>query len=315
MEPRDGPGAGECQAPSSGEDHGAQPPAEQPPIDVIELNPHAPRPFVFTEVALCLRDMLRAAGFDAEHLVNQFDPEGLAIVFVPTDGWREAVARLDPARAVLFNMEQLGSASPWVGRGHVAALAGFTLADYHAANVELLRAAHGPALRVHEVPVVPSSSVVFAREPAVLAPSVDVLFYGTLNARRERVLDALRAAGLTLEVVTGAYAWELTPAIQRARLVLHVHYYETRLFPVARMLQPIASAVPIVCEASLCSPRNDWSASGIVFAEYDQLAATCCEMLAQPQRQLESARRNLAHARRVDTATPLRALLASLLAR
>ena len=24
-------------------------------IDVVELNPHAPRPFAFTEVALCLR--------------------------------------------------------------------------------------------------------------------------------------------------------------------------------------------------------------------------------------------------------------------
>jgi len=282
-----------------------------PLIGVVELNPHWPRPFVFTEIALCLRDMLRDAGYEAEHLVNEIDPEGLAIVFVPTDGWREAVARLDPARTVLFNMEQLGSESPWARAGYADALADWTVADYNTANVELLRAANGAAQRVHEIPIVPSSSVVFARD-ADQSASVDVLFFGTPNPRRERIFEGLRERGLSVELVSGAYGWELTPAIQRARLVLHVHYYETRLFPVARMLQPLASAVPVVCETSVCPALNDWSGSGIVFADYEQLVPACVELLAAPARQLDSVRRSLRHARRVDTATPLRALIGSL---
>ena len=288
-----------------------------PPIGVVELNPHAPRPFVFTEMALCLRDMLREAGYEAEHLVNELDPDGLSIVFVPTDGWQEAVAQLDPARTVLFNMEQLGSASPWAHETYVQALMGWTVADYHTANVDFLRsrhALHDQRPRVHEIAVVPSSSVVFARD-ADRPPSVDVLFFGSPNPRRERIVAALRGAGLTVEEVSGAYGWELTAAIQRARLVLHVHFYETRLFPVARMLQPVASAVPIVCESSVCPALNDWTDSGIVFADYDALVPACLELLAQPARQLESARRSLRHARRVDTTAPLRALIDSMLAR
>lgn len=289
----------------------AQSAGAAPHIGVVELNPHWPRPYVFSEIALCLRDQLLAAGYEAEHLVNQIDADGVSIVFVPTDDWRSAVGHLDPSRAVLFNMEQLGSDSPWSSAGYAQALAGWTVADYNTANVEWLRQANGPAQRVHEVPIVPGASVVFVHEPDE-PPTVDVLFFGSPNARRERIFEQLRAAGLSVEVVSGAYGWELTPALQRARLVLHVHYYETRLFPIARMLQPVASAVPIVCETSLCPALNDWSDSGIVFADYDRLATACVDLLAQPARQLDAVRRNLRHARRIDTTTPLRALIAEL---
>jgi hypothetical protein len=289
-------------------------PAAAPRIAVVELNPHWPRPFVFTEIALCLRDMLREAGYEAEHLVNEVEDEGTSIVFVPTDGWQQAVAQMDPARTVLFNMEQLGSDSPWARAGYVEALGRWTVADYNTANVELLRCAHGAAQRVHEIPIVPTSSVVFARD-ADLAPSVDVLFFGTPSARREHVFEGLRAAGLSVEVVSGAYGWELTPAIQRARLVLHVHYYETRLFPVARMLQPLASAVPVLCETSVCPALNRWTESGIVFADYEQLVPACVALLAQPARQIECVRRSLRHARRVDTAAPLHGLIGDLVGR
>jgi hypothetical protein len=284
---------------------------DPPRVCVVELNRHAPRPFVFTEIALCLRDMLQAAGFDAEHLVNEVDADAINILFVPTDGWEQALAQLDPARTVLFNLEQLGSDSPWARAGYAAKLARWTVADYSSANVEFLRATNGPAQQVHEVPVVPGSSVVFAGD-ATITPSTDVLFFGTPNPRRERIFDGLRAAGLTVEVVSGAYGGELTPAIRRARLVLHVHYYETRLFPVARMLQPLASAVPIVCEASVCPALSDWTASGIVFADYDRLVEACTALLRDPARQLEGVRRSLAHVRRIDTAAPLRRLIASL---
>lgn len=285
-----------------------------PPIGVVELNPHWPRPFVFTEIALCLRDQLRDAGFEAEHLVNEIDPDGLAIVFVPTDNWAAAVVGLDPARTALFNMEQLGSRSPWAQARYVEALAGWTVADFSTANVEFLRAANGAAQRVHEIAVVPASSVVFACDDDA-SPSVDVLFYGTPNERREHIFTGLRAAGLTVEAVNGAYGWELTPALRRARLVLHVHYYETRLFPVARMLQPLASGVPVVCERSVCPALGDWSNSGIVFADYDDIVPACVELLAQPARQLQAVRRSLQHVRRIDTATPLRALIDGLTGR
>lgn len=276
--------------------------------NVVEINPYHPRPFVFTELALCLRDALRQCGYLSRHLVNEVDPAVPAIVFVPTDGWQDFVAGLDPARTVLFNMEQLGSDAPWTRDGYVEALARWTVADYNSANIAFLRQANGEAQRAHEIPVVPGPSVVFAGDRTI-ERCVDILFFGTLNPRREAVIERLRAAGLVVETVAGAYAWELTPALQRARILLHVHFYETRLFPVARMLQPVAAAMPVVCETSVCPQLADWHGSGMVFADYDDLVPACVALLNEPARQLETAQRSWRFARQIDVATPLAALL------
>lgn len=281
-------------------------------LDVVEINAYAPRPFVFSEIALCLRDALRRAGVASEHQVNRSEPGVPCVVFVPTDGWEAFVANLDPQRTVLFNMEQLGSDAPWTRDGYAEALARWTVADYSASNVEWLRRHNGQAQRVQELPIVPGPSVAFAA-PAPAEPEVDVLFFGTMNPRREQVIAQLREAGLTVEAVAGSFGWELTPAILRARLVLHVHFYETRLFPVARIVQPVAQGVPIVCEGSVCSPLADWSAgSGIVFADTDQLVEACRALLADPGRRLRSAQQSWRFAQQLDIAVPLRALWAEL---
>lgn len=281
-------------------------------MNVVEINAYAPRPFVFTELALCLRDALRRAGVASERLLNRVEPGVPSIVFVPTDGWEAFVAPLDPRQTVLFNMEQLGSDAPWTRDGYVDALRRWIVADYNASNVAWLKSANGAGQRVHEIPIAPGPSVAFAGGPPG-EPAVDVLFYGTMNPRREAVIAALREAGLSVELAVGSFGWELAPAVLRARLVLHVHFYETRLFPVARILQPVAQGVPIVCETSVCSPLADWSAgSGIVFADHDRLVDACRQLLADPARQLQAVQRSFRFAQQLDLSGPLRALWADL---
>lgn len=288
--------------------------AERLGIDVLELNPHAPRPFVFSELAACLCQSVQQAGHDCRHLINQRPGPGrVALVFVPAPGWEDFVSTLDRQRTVLINLEQFGSDSALIVNGHIDKLLSWPLADYITANVDYLRRTQVLKHAVCELPFVPGSAAIFRPELAT-EKSVDVLFFGSLNERRQRVLAQIEAAGLTVETVSGAYAWELTPAILRARLVLHVHFYETRLFPIARMLQPVANGVPVVCETSVHSRLSDWSQSGMVFAEYDALAAACVALLGSPQRQLDSAQRCLRFARQVDFDAAFKALLAGLAA-
>jgi hypothetical protein len=273
-------------------------------IDVVEINPYAPRPFVFTEVCQCLCAQLRQAGWRSSHRSNAVseDERTLSIVCVPTDGWQEFVARLDPRRTVLFNLEQLGSEAPFARGDYVQQLGRWAVADYNSANIAHLRGANGSAQCAFELPVVPQPMLAgTAPQPEETdTPSVDVLFYGSLNERRQQVIDALRAAGLSVETVAGAYAWELAPAVRRARLVLHVHFYETRRFPVARVLQPIAAGVPVLCEDSVFTDALDWSASGIVFAPLERLVPTALQLLRHPQHRLRSAQAAWRFAARLD---------------
>jgi len=180
--------------------------------------------------------------------------------------------------------------------------------DYHSANVAWLQRANGEAQQVLQLPLVPGPSVVHPA-PDTDAKSVDVLFFGSPSPRRERIIGRLREAGITVETVAGAYAHELAPALRRARLVVNVHFYDTGLFPVTRILQPVANHIPIVCETSVFSDGADWSASGILFADYDAIAAACIVLLKSDREMRERAQRARRFAAQIDFATPFRALV------
>lgn len=280
-------------------------------IDVVELNPHAPRPFAFTEAALCLRDSIRAAGLGSHHRVNIADPGTACIVLGAVPPFHAPLGQLDARRAMVFNFEQLGSTSSIAGPDYLRWLGQWLVLDYHSQNVEFLRRVNGPSQQVLELPVVPSRSLLF-RPDLPADRSVDVLFFGSANKRREALLRQLEGAGLRVETVAGAYAEELTPAIRRARLVLHIHYYETGLFPVARILQPVAAGVPIVCESSVFSAGCDWSGSGILFAPYEGLVEACRQLLASEDEQQQRATRAREFAAHIDFAGPFQRVLEAL---
>ena len=275
--------------------------AGRPAIDVVEKNPYLPQPFVFSEVAVCLRDSIRAAGYASEHLVNRIDPAAYSIILGGTPELLRDLPGADPMRCAIFNFEQLGSSSNIATPEYRRWLSDWLVLDYHSSNVEFLKRENGPNQLAFELPLVPSENLVVGGDEA---KTVDVLFFGTMSERRARVLVDLEALGLKVEVVAGAYGSELAPAIRRAKLVLHIHYYESALFPIARFVQPVMMGVPIVCETSVFSEHGDWSHSGIVFADYAHLAETCHELIDSPERMARRAQMAREFVHHIDFAAP-----------
>src|SRR3569832_2155849 len=273
----------------------------RPQINVVEKNPYVPQPFVLTEVAICLRDAISAAGYASEHLVNRIDPQAYSIVLGGSPALEKEFAHLDRERCAIFNFEQLGSTSNIATPEYRAWLADWLVLDYHASNIDLLKRENGARQLAFELPLVLGTSLATTSDEA---KTVDVLFYGTMSERRAHVLRELEAMGMKVEVVAGAYGHELAPAVRRARLVLHIHYYESALFPVARIVQPAVMGVPVVCETSALSELNDWSHSGVVFADYAHLAETCRDLLEAPDRMAQRARLSRDFVEHIDFATP-----------
>jgi hypothetical protein len=286
-------------------------PATVREVNVVELNPYAPRPFAFTEAALCLRDSIEAAGYESNLYINRTDSSAISVILGAVPPRLGPLDQLDPRRTIIFNFEQLGSDHSVASVEYLSWLRNWMVADYHSANVEYLKRLNGNAQQIFELPVVPGPSIAF-RPDLDSGKSVDVLFFGSPNERRAEILRRLQAAGMSVESVAGAYAGELAPAIRRARVVLHAHFHDTALFPTARILQPVMDGVPIVCEASAFSALSDWSRSGIVFAEYDGLVAACRSLLNSREEQLTRAQRSRDFARQLEFAAPLRLMLEAL---
>ncbi|WP_195763660.1 hypothetical protein [Duganella guangzhouensis] len=108
-------------------------------------------------------------------------------------------------------------------------------------------------------------------------------FWGTHNDRRLKLLHFLVSKGRDVRALTGHYGQHLSAAVAQSRLCLNAHFYASGIFELARCLRPLAMGMPIVSETSNLPTLVDWRQSGIFFREYDELAASCDELLFQPE--------------------------------
>jgi hypothetical protein len=109
-------------------------------------------------------------------------------------------------------------------------------------------AMHAMLLRVRHVPLgyVPSCT----RRSQRPYPDLDVLFYGSINPRRNAVLERMRALGLRVEVVFGVFGPALDALIARSKVVLNVHFYEPGLFEAVRVMPLLHRGVCVLSENS-----------------------------------------------------------------
>lgn len=262
-------------------------------INVIEFNQYAPLPFVFSEAALCLRDSIRLAGYSCELLFNSVDvadTNDYSIVLGARSG-EPRLSKLNPSRIILFNFEQLNSSSALVNEAYIAWLQQNIVFDYHSSNVEFLKTIN-PGGSFHEIPMVPSFSLIpeFQSCPAQTS---DVLFVGSKSKRRLEIIDTLNSVGIHAKSIQGAYGTALTSAILGTKIILNVHFYETKLFPALRVLQPVLLGIPIVSETSVFSANGNWSRSGIKFADYSDIVGACADLLNATSEQLQNVRQSL----------------------
>jgi hypothetical protein len=268
---------------------------------VIVSPPGYPHAEAFREVAESVVAALRDLGHDAVPARDFAAIDRRAIVFGAN--LLERAGLEPPADAILYNLEQVTPDSPWFPAAMLERLRRHAVWDYSAANVARL-AALGIAATLVPIGYHP----VLARIERA-AEDIDVLFYGSLNPRREAVLDALEARGLQVASVFGVYGAERDALIARAKLVLNVHYYEARVFEIVRVSYLLANRRCVVSETG-AEPAEEaaWS-DGIAFAPYEGLVDTCVALAAS-----RSERRRLAEAGHARfAARPLAPILQALL--
>jgi len=182
-----------------------------------------------------------------------------------------------PADAIVVNLEQIAPGSKWMVPAYLDILAAAgTVWDYSRANIDALRTLGIAA------DLVPIGFVPALRRIQPQTADIDVLFYGSVNERRHRVLEALRARGLRVEAVFGVYGRERDALIARAKLVLNMHYYDAKVFEIVRVSYLLANGICVVSERGSDPGAEAPFDGGIAFAAYDELVDRCVALLADP---------------------------------
>lgn len=233
----------------------------------------------FDPVVSVLMTTLHARGHRVETVVNKFNSEGLNVV-IGAHLLQDPKMLLEEPNTVVYNFEQFDTKSGWFNSDYVSLLKSKPYWDYSTANIAAMKKAYPEAQATHVpfayAPVLDYSYVrrdVFRVKPK----GIDVLFFGSMNDRRAKVIGQLTDMGLNVQAVFGVYGPELSVLIHRSKVVLNMHYYESSVFEAVRVLPLLASRIPVVSEQSVDDADYGYLKPpfGIQCTTYESLASTC----------------------------------------
>jgi hypothetical protein len=255
----------------------------------------------FEEVALSLQEAFEALGHDVSIVNTPYLLRGTVIVLgthlLP-------YVELPPLPLILFNLEQILEDSPWLKPEYLQLLKHYPVWDYSPQNIAAL-ARYGIQAILCGVGYMPG----LARIAKAQIEDIDVLFIGSLNARRRAILAALN--GRRVVHVFDLYGPERDAFIARAKIVLNVHYYESKVFEIVRVSFLLANQKCVVSELGQDEVLEAMFREGIRFVPYDSLAQTCFDLLERPQQRHELAAKGFAAFRAMSQVPMLQQALAA----
>jgi hypothetical protein len=251
-----------------------------------DRNPHAA---CFEEVAVALKDSLLRLGHEIfKGTVG--DPTldyGRMIMFGVNNGeWLVDV----PKDAIIFNSEQISAVDDperyvqnhKLYRDHV-------VWDYSATNLETLR-----QLGIQRAVHCPIGYIDTMTTIAPVEEDIDVLFYGSTNPHRLKILDGLDAAGLKVKRLFGVYGKERDAWIARSKVVLNLHHYHRGVFEIFRVSHLVANNKCVVSEDGGVDQQLNEQARRLTWSvPYDDIIDACRGLVFDPALRATAAERGM----------------------
>lgn len=191
-----------------------------------------------------------------------------------------------PRDAIVYNSEQVEPESQWIRGAYLRALTQRVVWDYSDENVRRLRQLGAQLVRHVPLGYVPELVRI-----APLPEDIDVLFYGSVNRRRQKILEALRERGLNVVTLFGCYGEERDRAIARAKVVLNVHFYTAKIFEIVRVAYLLSNSKTVVAECGPDTHLDPHLRDAMRCVPYEGLVAACVELAGNPGKRAELAER------------------------
>lgn len=117
-------------------------------------------------------------------------------------------------------------------------------------------------------------------------PEYDVAFYGDIhNPRRKAFLDEI-AKHYKLHIISEVFGDDLYRELQKAKMVLNIHYYEDALLETTRIYECLSLGLTVISEKSSDFEDHSSLYDKVRFTEIDDISGMCQaiqEVLDQPE--------------------------------
>ena len=179
-----------------------------------------------------------------------------------------------PDKYIVWQFEQFSS--KWFKDQYIKILRGAqSVLDYSQRNCKELHTRYG--INAHFVPVLP---LPITHRTIKTNKTIDVLFCGSINDRRKKIIEELQNRGLVVECRSDLWRTSLASKIRQSRLCLNMHYYPDATLETTRLLTLIKHEAQILSEPSSDTVLDKHYSKRVQFAQYDQLVDKAVELLS-----------------------------------
>ena len=230
----------------------------------------------FAEVGFLIKQSLVSCGISCDIAVNDMAPDKINVIV----GWHLLHFKKEylSFKYIPYQLEQL-SLETWnaFSEDTVQVLShAFRVWDYSEENIRFLKERGIKALHL---PVGYHQSL--EQVPQGRPKDIDVLFFGSIGERRQKVLNILlHEKKVRLHALFGVYGRERDEFIARSKIILNIHYYPAKIFEAVRISYLLNNRCFVVSEESGVNPYRGVT---IPTFPYEQLADACCSYLDREQ--------------------------------
>lgn len=176
-------------------------------------------------------------------------------------------------RDILYNSEVVFEGNPWFSPQYIRLLRSHEVWDYSPKNVEELKKL-GIAAKFVPIRYMPCMTKNF---PAA-TQDIDVLFYGSMNERRDKIIQSLLNEGIEVYKAFNVYGKERDDLISRSKIVLNIHQHDAAIFEIFRCAHLMANSKCVVSEEGLDEELEELY-PGMIFCRQEELVELCGELL------------------------------------
>lgn len=241
--------------------------------------------YAFVELGELLFYSLRELGYDTTMKMMELTDDRINIM-IGCHLLNPSLAKKIPKSTIILNTEQIHSDDTSWNSNIFEWVKHFSVWDYSTKNIEKLK-----SLGISNVKHL---QIGFQKElkriEKAAVQDIDVLFYGSTNERRNKILDALKSQGLKVETLFGVYGADRDRFIGRSKIVLNHHFYKSQIFEIVRVFYLLHNEIAVVAEINETTHiENRWK-EAVSSAPYDQLVDQILNLLnAQPLRKAVEA--------------------------
>ena len=179
-------------------------------------------------------------------------------------------------KIIIIQLKQLFYKSPWVTKNKIDFLSQCDeIWDYDQSNIMFLKNTFGIHAKLFTLKYVPELNIL------PLLPkdrhSIDILFYGAFNDRRQETFNKLRTLMPDKTIITTDKLWgkRLDISIRKSKIILNLHYYDTNRQEQARLFYLMCNHKCIVSEKS----ETNYYHNGIIESDIASIHTVCKQVL------------------------------------